>query len=154
MIGVGVGAGIEQAFNNFAGYGQGAAGYGKRYAALFGNSLTNEFLSHAVFPSLLHQEPRYLYQGSGSKKSRLIHAMSFAVLTRSDTGDVTLNYSYLLGDLGSGALSNLYYPHADRGAGLVFKNAAIGIGGRAAGAIFGSSFSKRLTTNVPANAKP
>ena len=64
------------------------------------------------------------------------------------------NYSYLLGDIGSGALSNLYYPHADRGAGLVFTNAAIGIGGRAAGTIIREFFIKSVTTNVHGNGKP
>ena len=154
FVGVGVGAGIEQATNTFAGYGQGAAGYGKRYAAAFGDSLTSDFLGHAVFPSLLHQDPRYFYQGSGTLKSRIVHAASFAVVTRNDRGGLMPNYSYLLGDLGSGALSNLYYPHADRGAGLVFTNAAIGIGGRAAGSVFRELFSKRLTTNVPGDGKP
>lgn len=154
LVGVGIAAGIQQSSNSFAGYGQGAAGYGKRYGAALGNSLSDDFLSHAVFPALLHQDPRYFYQGSGSKRSRLLHAISFAVLTRSDNGRTTLNYSYLLGDLGSGALSNLYYPHADRGTGLVFTNAAIGIGGRAAGSIFREFFSKRVTRNLPANAKP
>jgi hypothetical protein len=154
LIGVGMVAGIQQANNTYPGYGQGTAGYGKRFGAALGDSLTSDFLGHAVFPSLLHQDPRYFYQGTGTVKSRFYHAVSFGVLTRSDSGHLTPNLSYLLGDLGSGALSNLYYPHADRSAGLVFTNAAIGVGGRAAGAVFREFISKRITKNVPANGTP
>jgi hypothetical protein len=154
FIGIAIGAGIQQANNSFAGYGQGAAGYGKRYGALFANGRSSDFLSHAVFPSLFHQDPRYYYQGTGSVKSRLMHAASFAFVTRSDSGRTVPNYSYLLGDMCSGALSNLYYPTADRGAGLVFTNAAIGLAGRMGSSILREFFSKRLTTNVPGNGKP
>lgn len=154
IVGSGVAAGIQQATNSFAGYGQGAAGYGKRFAAVYGDGLTSDLLSHAVLPSLLHQDPRYFYQGSGTTKSRLIHAISFAVVVRNDSGGITPNYSYLGGDIGSGLLSNLYYPHANRGVGLVFTNALIGIGGRAAGNIVREFFAKQVTTNVPANGKP
>ncbi len=154
LIGVGLAAGIEQANNTYAGYGQGAAGYGKRFAAQFGNGRSSDFLSHAVFPSLFHQDPRYFYQGTGSFKSRLVHAASFAIITRSDSGKPMPNYSYFLGDIGAGALSNLYYPHADRGMGLVFTNAAIGIAGKAGGTIIREFFSKRITTNVPGDGKP
>jgi hypothetical protein len=154
LIGVGLAAGIEQANNTYAGYGEGAAGYGKRFAAKFGDGRTSDFLSHAVFPSLFHQDPRYFYQGTGSVKSRMLHAASFAIITRSDSGKTMPNYSYFLGDIGSGALSNLYYPHADRGIGLVFTNAAIGIAGKAGGTIIREFFSKRITTNVPSDGKP
>ena len=150
MAGVGFGAGIEQATNAYAGYGQGAAGYAKRFAAKFADGRSSDFLTHAVFPSLLHQDPRYYYQGSGSAKSRLAHAVASAFLARSDTGLTVPNYSYLLGDLGSAALSNLYYPKANRGASLVFTIAAVGLPGRIGGNIL-REFSKRLTTNVPSN---
>jgi hypothetical protein len=154
LIGIAISAGIEQANNSFAGYGQGAAGYGKRYAARFVDGRTSDFFSHAVFPSLLHQDPRYYYQGTGSFKSRLFHAVSFAFVTRSDSGHTVPNYSYLLGDLASGGLSNLYYPRADRGAKLVFTNAAIGLAGRMGARIIREFFSKRLTTNVPSDGNP
>jgi len=154
LMGIALNAGIEQANNTFAGYGQGARGYSKRFAARFADGRTSDILSHAVFPSLFHQDPRYYYQGSGSFKSRLVHAVSFAFVARSDSGRTMPNYSYLLGDLASGALSNLYYPRADRGAQLVFTNAAIGIAGRIGSCIIREFFSKRFTTNVPGNGKP
>ena len=153
MLGVGVAAGIEQANNSFAGYGQGAAGYSKRFAAKFVDGRSSDYLTHAVFPALLHQDPRYYYQGSGSVKSRLMHAINSAFVARSDSGRTMPNYSYLLGDLTAGALSNLYYPKANRGAGLVFTNTAVGLGGRIGLNIVREFFSKRVTPNASVDGK-
>ncbi len=154
FVGTGIGAAIQHANNTYPGYGDDAAGYGKRYAALYGDGLFSDILSHAIFPSIFHQDPRYFYQGTGTIKSRFFHAVSFAVLIRSDSGRTVPNYSYLLGDLGAGAIDNLYYPHADRGPGLVFTNAAIGIGGRAAGSLAREFLLPRLTTHKAGKGKP
>jgi hypothetical protein len=154
FVGVSVAAGIGQANNSYSGYGQGAAGYGKRWGAKFADGRSSEFLSHAVFPTLFHQDPRYYYQGSGSVKSRIWHAASFAFVTRSDAGRTVPNYSYFLANMCSGALSNLYYPPANRGANLVFTNAAIGLAGRMGDTIIHEFLFKHLTTNVPGNGKP
>lgn len=152
LIGVGVAAGIEQASNTYSGYGQGFAGYSKRYAAKFADGRTSDFLTHAVFPSLLHQDPRYYYQGSGTIKSRLAHAIDSAFVTRTDSGVTAPNYSYVLGDMCSGALSNLYYPRKNRGVSLVFTNAALGLAGRMGTNIL-REFSKRYTTNATGEGK-
>jgi hypothetical protein len=155
-IGISATAGIEQANNTYAGYGQGAAGYGKRWAALFGDGRSSDYLSHYVFASLFHEDPRYFYQGTGTIKSRLYHAISNAWIARSDSGTNVPNYAYILGVMGSGALSNTYYPHANRGVSLVFDNAILGAAGLAAGNVFQEFFGKRLTTNASrsANAQP
>jgi carboxypeptidase family protein len=148
-IGVAFGAGIEQATNAFPGYGQGASGYRKRYAATFADGRISDFLTNALFPALLRQDPRYYYRGSGSFKSRLGHAVISVFVTRSDAGRTVPNSSYLLGDMCSAALSNLYYPKANRGANLVFTNAAVGLAGRVGMNLFREFLSKRLTKNVP-----
>jgi Carboxypeptidase regulatory-like domain len=153
MLGVGIAAGIEQASNSFAGYGQGAEGYSKRFAAKFVDGRSSDYLTHAVFPALLHQDPRYYYQGTGTVKSRLVHAVNSAFVARSDSGRTMPNYSYLLGDLSAAALSNLYYPKANRGAGLVFTNTAVGLAGRIGLNIVREFLSKRVTTNVPGDGK-
>jgi hypothetical protein len=154
FISAGITAGIGQRTNRFPGYGQGASGYGKRYAAAFGDALTRNYLSFAVLPSLFHQDPRYFYHGTGSAKSRLVHALGFAFVLRGDNGHTMPNYSFLLGVVGSGLLSNLYYPREDRGARLVFTNAAIGIGVRAGGGVLREFLSRRFTHNVPGSGKP
>jgi hypothetical protein len=154
FIGVSITAGIEQARNIFPGYGQGAEGYGKRWGATFADGVTSDILSRAAFPALFHQDPRYFYQGSGSAWSRIGHAVSYAFVARSDRGRLMPNYSYFLGEVCSGALSNLYYPASDRGAGLVFTNAAIGLAGRAGENLLREFVFKRFTRHVPGNGKP
>jgi carboxypeptidase family protein len=154
FLAAGINAGIEQATNRFPGYGQGAKGYGKRYASSFGDSLSRNYLSNAVLPSLFHQDPRYFYQGSGSTKSRLAHALSFTVVVRGDNGRNMPNYSFFLGSLGSALLSNLYYPREDRGARLVSINFGIGIAARAGVSVLREFVSKQFTSNVPGNGKP
>ena len=67
LMGVALTAGAEQVNNSFPGYGQGASGYAKRFGARFVDGRTSDFFTHAVFPSLLHQDPRYYYQGTGSE---------------------------------------------------------------------------------------
>jgi hypothetical protein len=154
FIGVSVGAGIQQARNSYPGFGQGAEGYAKRWGALFATGRTSDFLSRAAFPSLFHQDPRYFYQGSGTKWSRAKHAVAYAFVARSDSGHLMPNYSYFLADVSSGALSNVYYPASSRGAGLVFTTAAEGLGGRAAQNLVREFLFKRLTKHVPSNGKP
>ena len=97
---------------------------------------------------------RYFYQGSGSVKCRLMHALSWVAVVRSDSGRPMPNYSYWLGGLASGALSNLYYPRANRGVGLVSTNFAIDVGIRAGDTIFQEFVLKRITTHAPGKGKP
>ncbi len=154
LVGTSIAAGIEQARNAFPGFGRGAQGYAKRWGALFAADQASEILSRAVFPSLFHQDPRYFYQGSGSTGSRLRHAMGAAFVARSDRGHLMPNYSNVLGELSSGALSNLYYPASSRGAGLVLTNVAIGVAARVGQNLMREFVLKSVTRHVPDNGKP
>ena len=124
-------AAIYQAAD-YPSYSQGAAGYGKRLGAAFAGGYSKILLGDAVLPSLFHQDPRYFYQGTGTTKSRLLHALSTPFITRGDDGRRELNYSNILDDLASGAIANAYYPSQDCGPGLVARSALIGVGGRMA----------------------
>ncbi len=84
----------------------------------------------AILPSLLHQDPRYYYQGKGTDKSRALHALASPFVCKGDNGRLQPNYSSIGGDLGSSALSNIYYPKSNRGAGLVFQNLFLSTGER------------------------
>jgi hypothetical protein len=126
-------AGIQQAANESSGYGQGAQGYGKRFGASYADLVTGTFIGAAMLPSLLKQDPRYFYKGSGSVRSRILYAIANSVICKGDDGHWQANYSGILGSLASGGISNLYYPAQNRnGAGLTFENAMIGIGENAA----------------------
>jgi len=153
----GIFAGVEQAQNHFSGYGQGAQGYGKRYGAGFADTVTGTFIGSAILPSLLKQDPRYFYKGSGSKRSRILYAIANSVICKGDNGRWQANYSNILGSLAAGGISNLYYPANDRnGAGLTFENAAIGIGETAVTNLFQEFVVRKFTPTVPndAPAKP
>ena len=124
----GVVAGAQQAQNAFAGYGQGAQGYAKRYGAAYADGATSTFIGSALLPALLKQDPRYFYKGTGSTGSRIWYAIANSVICKGDNQRWQPNYSAILGGLASGGISNLYYPPKERGTALVFENTAIGTG--------------------------
>jgi hypothetical protein len=125
-------AGVEQWQNHFIGYGQGMEGYGKRFGANYADTVTGTFIGGAILPSILKQDPRYFYKGTGSVRSRFLYAIAMSLVCKGDNGHWQPNYSGILGSLAAGGISNLYYPAADRdSAALTFDNAAIGIGSNA-----------------------
>jgi len=133
LASIGVIAGIGQAADRFSGYGQGAQGYAKRYGASYANLASGLFIGGAVLPSLLKQDPRYFYRGTGTKRSRFLYAVSRTVICKGDNQRWQPNYSSILGDLAAGGISNLYIPEQDRhGARLTFENAGISIATTAA----------------------
>ena len=142
-------AGIQQGENDFRGYGQGAQGYGKRYGANYADVVIGTFVGSAILPSLLKQDPRYFYKGTGSVRSRALYAVAQAVICKGDNGHWQPNYSGVLGSLAAGGISNLYYPSSDRnGAALTFENTAIGIGEAAAANLFQEFVIRKLTPSV------
>ena len=129
LAGVGWLAGIDQAAGRWGTYGQGVQGYAKRYGATYADVFGATFLGGAVLPSLLKQDPRYFYKGTGSKRSRILYAISNSVICKGDNGRWQPNYSNVLGSFSAAGIANLYYPAPDRrGAGLVVSTAAIRLG--------------------------
>ena len=125
FTGIGFVAGLRQALGT-PNYPQGAKGYGERVGATAADGLTDIMIGGAILPSLLHQDPRYFYQGTGTSRSRLRHAIFSAFIAKGDNGKWQPNYSSVGGDLASGALSNLYFPKSNRGGGLVLSLFAVG----------------------------
>jgi hypothetical protein len=117
-------AGYSQAENEFDGYGEGIQGYGKRFGAAYTDGFTGTILGNAVFPTLLHEDPRYFRKGSGSLTKRFFYAVSTTLWSRRDNGTWGPNYANVLGNVAAGGLSNIYYPSTDRGASLTFERAA------------------------------
>jgi hypothetical protein len=140
-------AGAEQA-GDTPNYGQGAKGYGQRMGALYANGVTDVMVSEAILPSFLHQDPRYFYQGTGTKRSRAFHALSSAFICKGDNGRWEPNYSNIGGDLTAGAISNIYYPRSNRGARIVFENALITSGGRMANGLAQEFILRRFTPSA------
>jgi len=124
IFGVAMVAGLDQA-GNTPDYQQGAKGYGQRFGAVAAGGFSDILIGGAVLPALLHQDPRYFYQGGGTTKSRLLHALSHPFMCRGDNGEWQPNYSSMGGDLAASALENAYYPQSNRGASLVFGHFAL-----------------------------
>jgi hypothetical protein len=142
-------AGLEQADNGFSGYGQGSQGYAKRYGASFADSFIGNMIGGAILPSLLKQDPRYFYKGSGGTRARILYALANAVICKGDNGRWQPDYSGILGSLAAGGISNLYYPAGSRnGAQLTFENTFIGIGGSAISNLFQEFLIRRLTPHA------
>lgn len=122
---IGAQAGISQAQNNFPAYGQGAAGYGKRYGAALADSTSSGFFANFFYPVLLKEDPRYFRLGEGTIKHRIGYSLAQEFVGRNDAGGKIVNWSNILGGFSSGGLSNLYYPPADRGFGLTMSRVGI-----------------------------
>jgi hypothetical protein len=109
-------AGWAQLTDDWPAYGQGMEGYGKRYGALLANHEAGSFFENFLFPTVLHQDPRYFRMGRGhSIFSRGLYAASRVLITRADSGRSTFNSSSLLGLLFVDSLTNAYYPRPQRG---------------------------------------
>ncbi len=106
-------AGISQAENSEPGYGQGAEGYAKRYGSAFADGTIENFMTSAVLPSILHQDPRFFQSSEGGFTRRTGYAVSRIFVTRTDSGREQFNYSEIVGSALSAAIStNSYHPRA------------------------------------------
>jgi hypothetical protein len=111
-------AGISQAQNSEAGYGQGAEGYAKRYGAAFADGTIENFMTSAILPSILKQDPRYYQLGSGGFWHRTGYAIKRIFVTYSDSGREEFNYSEIFGSaLAAGISTYSYHPHDERNLG-------------------------------------
>lgn len=95
-------------------YGSGTSGYVKQYAASLTDNVTGNFMTTAILPSVLHQDPRYFERGSGGVLHRVAYAASRTAVTRGDSGAAQFNVSEVAGNAIAAGLSNFYYPSAKR----------------------------------------
>jgi hypothetical protein len=147
FAGTGFIAAINQA-SRYPNFEEGLKGYGQRFGSIYLNGLTDIMVGGAILPSTLHQDPRFFYQGTGSRKSRLMHALSSPILCRGDNGKWQPNYSSIGGYLASGAIANAYYPEANRGVGLLSRIFAIDFSANIANGVLQEFVLRRLTPSV------
>lgn len=125
---VGVVAGIRQAENAYPAFGEGMAGYGKRYGAAFADQVDGNMMTGAVFPSILRTDPRYFRMGKGRLSHRFGYAASRVLVTRKDSGGSIFDIPEFAGNATAIAISNLYYPASDRGFISSFSGFAVQMG--------------------------
>ncbi len=110
----GVLSAIAQAKDDPKEWGQGWDAYGKRYGASFADNSIGTYMTTAIFPSMLHEDPRYYQMGKGSFSRRFPYAMSRLFVTRTDAGTMRFNYSESIGNATAAAISNIYHVDSDR----------------------------------------
>src|ERR1700694_2949842 len=110
----GVFAGMSMAQKQYPHFGQGAEGVGKDYGGAFADQAIGNFMTEALFPVALRQDPRYFTKGKGGFWKRTGYAISREVVPRGDNGHNQFNTSELAGNAVAAGISNLYYPAQDR----------------------------------------
>ncbi len=136
FVAAGLTAGVGQASNSFASYGQGAQGYGKRYGAALADGADSNLWSNFIYPVIFKQDPRYFRVGEGPIKPRIYSAFKQEFVARKDSGGYAFHFSNVLGAFTAGTISNTYYPPSDRGVGLTVSRASIALGYGCLGDIF------------------
>lgn len=147
LAGVAFMAGVRQAADT-PDYQLGAKGYGQRVGAETADGFSDLLIGGAVLPSLLHQDPRYFYQGTGTTRSRLGHALASPFVCRGDNGRLQPNYSSMGGDMAASALMNTYYPQSNRGADMVFGQFAINTAEREVSGVVQEFVLRKLTPHA------
>jgi hypothetical protein len=122
------GAGISEARGTLAGYGQGGEGFGKRFGSSMASDASSHFFGTFLFPSILHEDPRFFVSVDTRFKARVGHALRRVVVIRSDTGAMKFNLPGTLGPLLAESLANSYLPDSERTAGKTFQRYGIRIG--------------------------
>src|ERR1700674_642148 len=110
----GILSGIAQAKNDPKEWRQGWGAYGKRYGASFADNSIGTYMTTAIFPSLLHEDPRYYQLGTGGFRRRAYHAVNRLFVTRTDSGHDHFNYSESVGNAVAAGISNIYHLEEDR----------------------------------------
>lgn len=106
---------IGQTENSEPGYGQGWAAYGKRVGSSAADGAIENFMTQAILPSILHQDPRYYQMGEGKTWNRITYSASRILITRSDSGHKEFNFSEVFGSALSASISTYsYHPRSDR----------------------------------------
>ena len=124
FINIGFNAGIGQAENSDPTFGQGAAGYGKRFGAGLADKASSEAFKDFAYPTIFSEDPRYYRLAGGGGRKRLFHAAVHVFIAHRENGSHMFNFSEWLGTSSAVALSNLYHPGNKRG----FSPAAQGVG--------------------------
>ena len=111
----GVISAVGQAENSESAYGQGWGAYGKRYATNLADGTVEGFMTSAILPSVLKQDPRYYVLGHGGFWHRTSYALSRLIITRSDSGSSQFNASEIFGSASAAAISTYgYHPENDK----------------------------------------
>jgi hypothetical protein len=115
FLNAGFNAGLSQAEDQDRAFGQGFAGYSKRFGANFADQATFRFFKDFAYPTIFFEDPRYYRLIHGSGKARFLHAVEHVVVAHRDNGNRMFNFSEWLGTVSAISLGNVYHPGNKRG---------------------------------------
>jgi len=127
FLGAAFNAGLDQAGDSDDSFGQGAAGYGRRFGAEYIDSASSSFFKDFAYPWIFSEDPRYYRLAHGTFRRRFFHAMEHAVVAHRDDGTRMFNFSEWMGTATTVALANTYHPDNERGFGPAAQRLAFGI---------------------------
>ena len=130
-----VSSGYSQAVDSVPEWGQGMAGYGKRFASSLGQKAVTHTV-HFGLKVMLHEDPRYHYSHSTEFWPRVLHAVGETFVAHKDTGGTRPNYSYFTGVATGVYVSRQWRPEHYRTAKEYVQSGAVSIGGHIAKNIF------------------
>lgn len=99
----------------------GAPAFARYYWHNFADQTDENLWVGFLLPATLHKDARYYTLGGGSLNQhngfakRAGYALTRILITRTDAGGSSLNYSEVVGAGASAGISNLYYPNSGRG---------------------------------------
>jgi hypothetical protein len=127
-------AAFSQGLDHSPNYGTDTKAFFQRLGAAAARNSSEGIISDSIMATVLHEDPRYYKMGKGhSFVKRLGNAVEHVVLTRTDDGVQTINYSLISGNLAGSALTNAYYPPRNRSFGSTMTTFALSLSGSALG---------------------
>jgi hypothetical protein len=131
-------AGISSAIGDRSYLGTGASGYFRRYGLNVADEVDFAFFNGFFFPTLFHEDPRYIPSDHGTVCRRMFYALSRVAVTRNDSGKSEFNKSRVFGTVVATSVSTGYYSAfgADVGVDGNFENIGINLGSDAAFDLF------------------
>jgi hypothetical protein len=114
FITAGMLAGVAQAKNSTPEFGHGGSAYSRYYWHAVADQAVGNYMTEAIFPALTREDPRYYTLGRGGFLKRSRYAFTRLLITRTDSGGSSLNFSEIIGNGAGAAISNTYYPLRER----------------------------------------
>lgn len=122
FVWTGVLAAQSYGLDSYPEFGTGFKAYGRYYWRGFLDGVSGTYFTEAIVPALTHEDPRYYTMESGGFRRRLVYALERVVVTKTDSGGESFNWSEVGGNALEAALSNAYYPEQERGPGKTAEN--------------------------------
>jgi len=148
IAGVGITAGIQQQRHSYWQYGQGSAGYAKRFGAEYATAADSVLITSVIANSVLHQDPRYFYSGKGSTAQRAWYAIKSAFRAKGDNGKWQPPYSGMIGSMAAAEVSQTYHPDSRTQYSLLGRALMFRFAGLVVLNLSQELFLKKLTTHT------